>query len=328
MRHSLLAVAGLFSVLTGPAQAWNNFGHMEVAAVAWDKLTPAAKKEAIRLLEINPQFKTWVKGVPAGQRDQIAFVKAATWPDQIKSLKNYHNDGPHNGDVAPKTPRASQNIGYKDHFRHKYWHFIDEPFSTDGTPLIQPVPPNAQTQVAEFRKSLADTNASDSIRSYDLAWLLHLVGDLHQPLHATSRFNRDETSGDAGGNTVKISCALSCNGASELHAFWDNLLGETDAAPGEAIQAARDLSPADDQQALQTNESDWIKESFELAKKSVYVSPVENGDGPFALTGSYQENSLAIARRRIALAGARLANLLNEALIDSGSVDVEIGHRG
>lgn len=162
--------------------------------------------------------------------------------------------------------------------------------------------------------ALADTDESDSIRSYDLAWLLHLVGDLHQPLHATLRFNRDETGGDAGGNTVKISCALSCNGASELHAFWDNLLGKTNAAPGEAIQAARDLSPADAQQALQTNESDWIKESFDLAKKSVYVSPVENGDGPFALTGSYQENSLDIAKRQIALAGARLANLLNEAL--------------
>jgi hypothetical protein len=56
------------------------------------------------------------------------------------------------------------------------WHFIDEPFSTDDTPLQQPVPPNAETQIAVFRKTLADKTISDDIRSYDLAWLLHLVG--------------------------------------------------------------------------------------------------------------------------------------------------------
>jgi|SRR5579871_626386 len=314
MKYYPWVIAG-YLCLVAPAQAWNNFGHMEAAAVAWDKLTPAAKKKATRLLKLNPQYKTWIKGVPVGQRDQIAFVKAATWPDQIKSLKNYQNDGARNGDVAPNTPEASQNIGYKDHFRHKYWHFIDEPFSTDGTRLIQPAPPNAQAQIAKFRKALADADESDGIRSYELSWLLHLVGDLHQPLHATSRFNGDEPKGDAGGNTVKISCALSCNGADELHAFWDNLLGKTDAPPQEAIEAARNLSPVDNEQASRMDESDWIRESFELAKSQVYISPpVGNGDGPFALTGSYQEDSLATAKKQIALAGARLGNLLNDAL--------------
>lgn len=314
MRHNLLAIAGCLCLSIAPARAWNGFGHMEAAAVAWEQLTPAAKKEATRLLKMNPQYKTWIRGLTAGQRDQIAFVKAATWPDQIKSLKNYRNDGARNGDVAPKTPQASQNIGYTDHFRHKYWHFIDEPFSTDGTKLQQPVPPNAQTQVATFRRSLADTNVSDNIRSYDLSWLLHLVGDLHQPLHATSRFNRAEPNGDAGGNDVKISCALSCNGATELHAFWDNLLGKTDAPPQEAIKAAADLLPADDRQVSQMDENDWIKESFEIAKSSVYASAVGDSDGPFALTGQYQDNSLVIAKQQIALAGGRLAKLLNDAL--------------
>ena len=63
------------------------------------------------------------------------------------------------------------------------------------------------------------------------------------------------------------------------------------------------------------NENDWIKESFELAKSNVYVDPpIGNGDGPFALTGKYQSNSLEIAKKQIALAGTRLANLLNDAL--------------
>src|SRR5262245_20205008 len=102
MRHCLLVIAGYVFVSTAPVQAWHSFGHMEVAAVAWDQLTPAAKKEATRLLKKNPQYKTWTKGVAAGERDRIAFMKAATWPDQIKSLKGYTTDGPNHGNTAPK----------------------------------------------------------------------------------------------------------------------------------------------------------------------------------------------------------------------------------
>jgi hypothetical protein len=294
---------------TSPAKAWNNFGHMEAAAVAWTQLTPAAKKEATRLLKINPQYNTWTQAVPENQRDQVAFVKAATWPDQIKSLGDYHNDGDRNGDIAPKTPEASQNIGYSDHFRHKYWHFIDEPFSTDGTALQQPVSPNAQTQVAAFKRTLADTTASDDVRSYDLAWLLHLVGDLHQPLHATSRFTHAEPDGDAGGNDVKITCTK-CGSARELHAFWDGLLGPTSAPPQDAIAAAADLRTV---VAGSTDENDWIQESFDIAKKSVYGSPVRGGDGPYRLTKAYQTRSLRIANQRISLSGARIAAILNGA---------------
>lgn len=181
--------------------------------------------------------------------------------------------------------------------------------------MKQPVAPNAQTQVPLFRQTLADTGASDSVRSYDLAWLLHLVGDLHQQLHATSRFNSAEPNGDAGGNDVKISCALSCDSAKELHAFWDDLLSRNNAPVQDAIDAAGALPPADAQQASQADEKDWIQQSFALAKSQVYLDPpVGNGDDPFALTGSYQTGSLAIATKQIALAGARLANLLNDAL--------------
>jgi hypothetical protein len=301
-----LVCSGLWAV---PAVAWNSFGHMEAAAVAWTQLTPAAKMEATRLLKLNPQYRTWTQGVPDDQRDQVAFVKAATWPDQIKSLKDYQNDGDKNGDVAPNTPEASQNIGYDDHFRHKYWHFIDEPFSTDGTALEQPVPPNAQTQVAIFKKTLSDTTASDDKRSYDLAWLLHLIGDLHQPLHATSRFTHAEPDGDAGGNDVKITCTK-CGSARELHAFWDGLLGPTSAPPQDAIDAAADLRTVD---AGSTDENDWIQESFTIAKESVYAPPIRGGDGPYKLTKAYQTRSLRIANQRISLAGARIAAILNGA---------------
>ncbi|MCP3441298.1 S1/P1 nuclease [Bradyrhizobium sp. CCGUVB14] len=309
MKIRFLIALGCAVLVGSSANAWNNFGHMEAAALAWSQLTPAAKQEATRLLKLNPQYDGWIQGVPASQRDQVAFVKAATWPDQIKSLGDYHNDGDRNGDVAPHTPEASQNIGFADHFRHKYWHFIDEPFSTDGTPLQQPQSPNAQTQVAVFKKTLADKTASDDVRSYDLSWLLHLIGDLHQPLHATSRFTHAEQDGDAGGNDVKISCRK-CGSARELHAFWDGLLGPTSARPQDAIDAAADLRTVD---SGSTDENDWIQESFEIAKSSVYAPPIRGGDGPYKLTQPYQSRAHRIANQRIALAGARIAAILNDA---------------
>lgn len=309
MKRSFWMALCCAALVAAPAKAWNSFGHMEAAAVAWSQLTPAAKKEATRLLKLNPQYGGWVQGVAASQRDQVAFVKAATWPDQIKSLSDYHNDGARNGDIAPQTPEASQNVGYSDHFRHKYWHFIDEPFSTDGTTLQQPQTPNAQTQVALFKKTLADTLASDDLRSYDLSWLLHLAGDLHQPLHATSRFTHAETDGDAGGNDVKISCTQ-CGSAKELHAYWDGLLGSTSAPAEDPIDAAADLRPVD---AGSTDEKDWIQESFGIAKQSVYAAPIRGGDGPYKLTSAYQSRAHRIANQRIALAGARIAAILNDA---------------
>ena len=67
------------------------------------------------------------------------------------------------------------------------------------------------------------TDESDDIKSYDVAWLEHLVGDVHQPLHATSRFTKNHPNGDAGGNLVLL-CAAPCR--DELHAYWDGLLGD------------------------------------------------------------------------------------------------------
>jgi hypothetical protein len=122
---SAVALTGL-AFACSPACAWDSFGHMEVAAIAWGKLTPAARAQTTELLKLNPEYASWISDAPAQERDQIAFVTAATWPDFIKHATGYHSDGPNNGDRPPPGPEASQNIGYKDHFMHKYWHFIDE----------------------------------------------------------------------------------------------------------------------------------------------------------------------------------------------------------
>jgi len=221
MRRFLVACFVVSSFWTAPAFAWNNFGHMEVAAVAWDQLTSATKAKVAKLLQKNPKFGDFTDGVEPSDKARIAFIMAATWPDIIKRDSEYHNDGAHNGDVPPPGPDASRNIGYADKLRHKYWHFVDTPFSPDGTPTQDAPIPNAQTEIPILRAALADPNSDDDLKSYDMVWLLHLVGDVHQPLHAAQRFTAATLDGDAGGNDVKVHCNIgSCHSANELHAFW------------------------------------------------------------------------------------------------------------
>jgi hypothetical protein len=155
-------------------------------------------------------------------------------------------------------------------------------------------------------------NAPDELKAYGLVWLLHLVGDVHQPLHAASRFTQadDPKEGDRGGNAVKI-CTPSCGG--ELHAYWDDILGTSRNVSG-AITAAGKLPTPDTTLASKSDEATWVQESFQAAEKSVYVEPIGVGDGPFTMTAPYKTKAKRLAAQRVALAGARLANLLNDEL--------------
>jgi hypothetical protein len=175
----------------------------------------------------------------------------------------------------------------------------------DGSPL-PPIPsPNAVTQIKAFRTLIKSTKP-DPLKSYDLVWLLHLVGDVHQPLHATSRVSAADPRGDSGGNNVK--CGSPC--PSELHGYWDDVLG-TNTSPVPALAAALALPAADPVAAKIADESKWIAESFQLAKDDVYVVPIGPGDGPFTLTAPYETKAKTVAQARVALAGARLAALIN-----------------
>src|SRR5215470_17273860 len=230
--------------VAAPAYAWNDRGHMVVAYVAYQQLTPTARDRANALLKLNPKYGTWLATLPAGtspaDRDTMIFMIAATWPDQIKRDSSYTQDGSDGGNRPVGSPDPTRNTGYDDKLMHKYWHFVDQPFATDGTALPAIPTPNAQDRIALFRSVLA-SGANDELKSYDLSWLLHLVGDVHQPLHCATRVDQSQTQGDAGGNQVKLSCTGCPN---ELHAFWDGVLG-TSKSPKSAITAAKRLPAAD-----------------------------------------------------------------------------------
>jgi hypothetical protein len=320
MKRVLSLVILLLGLAAAPLRAWDSFGHMEVAYLAYQKLSPPTRARVWALLQLNPDFATWEKTVPAGTSDAdkqlMIFMIASVWPDEIKNIapyKDHFTDDNVQEPNIPAGPTSSQNVGYSDLFRHRYWHFIDVPFSRDGTPLPAIPQPNAVTQIAAFRAVLASASPDD-LKSYDLVWLAHVVGDIHQPLHCVTRIERAEPNGDQGGNLVK--CPNCEPGYKELHGFWDDLPGTTGNHPDyrAVIAAARRLPTPKKSRARNTNTKAWIDEGVANAKSTVYNTPINAGLGPFTLTPKYQAAAHKLATQQVALGGARLGNLLNQEL--------------
>jgi hypothetical protein len=304
----------VLSLLLAPGSyGWNRFGHMAVAYVAYRHIDATTRARANQLARSNPLYATWKKELPPGlsasQRNLMLFMIAATWPDQIRSDHTYHADGPDSGDRPPAT-EGDVNIGYTDKALYKYWHFVDNPFSQDGTALEQAPSPNADTQIEAFSQALS-SDEPDALKSYDMVWLMHMIGDVHQPLHNASRFSADLQQGDAGGNFVLIGPPPCKNetSAKELHALWDGAIGASP-NPNAVLLVAKNLPPQT-VDATDQNVDGWASESLTLAETKAYVAPIGAGKGPFMVDQAYCSQMLAVAQQRIVQGGERLANLLN-----------------
>ena len=296
-----------------PSFAWNDVGHMAVAGIAYKHLTAQTRVKCDALVKLNPYYQSWVANLPYSSapddKNMMIFMLAATWPDAIKGDKAYKSDGS-NGGHKPDVASASQNIGYSDHLLHKYWHFVDYPFSEDGSALPGVPSPNAETEISQFNKILA-SDQPDSLKSYDLTWLLHIVGDVHQPLHCVTRVIKGHPDGDNGGNMVHVH---SSDDDSNLHAYWDNILG-LDNNPSSVMRIVKRLNcKSTNNTSLSDDPGVWIKESNQYAKDVVYAKPVGRALGPYSLTKNYRKSAQTLARKQVVHAGIRLANMLNSSL--------------
>ena len=314
-RFPVLVASTIGLVIGSPASpslAWWDGGHMQIAYVAYKQLDQPVKNKVDVLLRLNPDYPKWTAGITDPKTAKLhAFVHAATWADDIKTKEyNYTRD-------KVDSPTAGQNIGYADRNQHPYWHFKDIHFSPDGVAMPAPASVDLVTQLNLMMAALpAASGASDDVRSYDLVWILHLVGDAHQPLHGIGRFTRQIPNGDAGGNAEQV---IPANGKPmALHAYWDSIFGGY-VSPAGAIFDAEDKEGLDNQDvsdaaAKIADPLKWIEESAEVAKEYVYAAPVSLGKNPVLLTREYETNARNIALSRAALAAARLANLINNAL--------------
>src|SRR5438552_294508 len=263
-------------VLAVPAlAAWDPAGHRTVAEIAWEYMTLRARERAVALLMHGPAQADFASLRPAegtaAERDRVLFVNAATWADLVRNR------------------REPWHV-----YSHPTWHYADfywdvengRPYEIPGT---GPDSVNAGERVVAFHALLADSTAADTTRAVALAWLLHLVGDIHQPLHCSSRVTPDDPPlphGDEGGNRFRL------DDNRNLHGYWDRILGEAIAPdPGEdsiayadriAHRIERAHPPASlAAPAAATDVLGWTQEGLRVAQTVVYAG-VTRGEAPSA----------------------------------------------
>jgi hypothetical protein len=291
----------LLSQLPSSAMAWNAAGHRLVAHIAWEQLDARARAEATRLLHSHPDHGLWVKKSKDTDPDRGAFVEASTWPDDIRKDSRFYHAG--KDEATPLLP------GFADMQRHSDWHFVN--LRLDRSPADQALSGQLDKQLPSLVKTLSAAHASTVDRRMALPWLIHLVGDAHQPLHTSVR-------ADAKGKWDALGLELTVNNpfnprrsTSTLHAFWDDLPGPPWLRGERLASTAQVLSATYPPMALSATTQTWISESWQIARDHGYpTSP----DDPPTLSAEFFANSREIARRRVTQAGYRLAELLNAAL--------------
>src|ERR1700760_3463285 len=162
-------VLGVIFALLAPAPgfAWNDKVHMAIAYIAYKSLNRNTRSRVDEILVFHPLYKKWTQGAKLGQRAMMAFIYAATWADCIKNSSacgDYVSDGPNDGNSPTVGQESWQNIGYSDKLMHKYWHFIDKPYTTSDVPVVESQQPNIQTQTQLLTEAIS-LNNGDPLKS-------------------------------------------------------------------------------------------------------------------------------------------------------------------
>jgi hypothetical protein len=301
----LRAAIGLLVALVLPAHAahaWDWTGHRTVARIAWDNMTPAARTKAIALLMQAPPTSAIPTLMPASgttdDRNRELFVVTATWPDLVRSAGPSHV------------------------YHNPAWHFSDNYWKMAGTRVMElpdfvPDTVDAGGKLADFERAIAAGSGDDSTRAVQLAWVLHLMGDIHQPLHTSSRVSASAPQGDRGGNLFLLS--IPGTPYANLHSLWDDDLhrqmpqraGEDTATYiGRLAAAVQRRYPASalGGEVGEGSYPDWIGDGLKLAETQAYRGVKPNGK----VSAAYKRSMDATAERRVALAGYRLAALLDK----------------
>jgi hypothetical protein len=283
--------------LPWPALAWNAAGHRLVASIAWSHLDPGARTEAARLLREHPDSARWIKRAKDSDPDRAVFIECSTWPDEIRKDQRFFSAS--RDEPTPVLP------GYPDMERRSDWHYVTRPL--EATTQKPPLSGQIDKQLGVLSRTLGSHNASDSERRYALPWLIHTVGDAHQPLHTTIRRDTEGEWDKLGTGLKVINPFNPRKSTSTLHAFWDDLPGPP-WLRGERLDTASQALIAIHPRPLRQAPSDkWIDESWQIARQSGYPAGSE-------ISETFFNNNREIANRRIAEAGYRLADLLNRLL--------------
>jgi len=286
-RRSTLRRGALAAALLLAAQgalAWGPQGHRTVGAIADRLLTPAAQAEVLRLLQ-NDRDKF---DAPSGR---TTLEAVSVWADELHG-----------------TPGARPS-----------WHYDDVPIC--GSEEKARYCPDGQCNTEQLKRLigvLGDARAAPRERDEALKWVVHLVGDIHQPLHAADN-------GDHGGNLVLVVLeGVHTRGRENLHRAWDGDLVQLALHARNRQQPPRDIDALADEAANLEREvgqgtpDGWARESNNLARNVAYhyagFACNSLRTGVVVLDAAYLDDAEVVVRERLLLAGARLANLLNKTL--------------
>jgi hypothetical protein len=257
----------LFILLPLTAYPWDNTGHRIIAAIAYAELTPDTKKTIDGLTAI----------LDPGYAGQARFLYISTLADK------WRKTGENNGKIP---------------------HYMNTPWSMDGTPTDPEPQANLVSVLQEKLSAYKNPHTPEKERAIALAYLVHLVGDAHQPLHCINRFSAAFPHGDRGGTLVPINTPQAK--VNNLHAYWDQaakLMLASKRYPfsnKQVLRLAKELPLQYPSRTLQnTSFHDWTTQCFTLAQQVAYQLPPN------------KQQVRTTAARQMVLAGGRLAGLLN-----------------
>lgn len=336
----------LILVLSSPSLGWHKEGHMAVARTAWYQLNNKQKAKIASILKAHPHYKIYLIADRTDGVNELewAFVRGATWPDWVR-------------DPRVKDLTSEQQSDIKKQFSRPTWHFVNLPYvhpkdmgKFDAAALRDKAlipefdaagqPRHALAALKQSLSRLQATETSDETKAISLCWLLHLVGDLHQPLHAATLIASKDTfdppflppHGDEGGNRLAIKVKQDDESAMTLHFFWDGLVFMNEPPfprVDEIVTGWLREAKYKRDQLSELKESEfltWAEESLGLSKTVAYkgedgflkarsLSIVQHVDlrgfAAPALPTSYQRRAENVASRRMVVAGYRLADQLD-----------------
>jgi len=280
-----------------PAFAWGPAGHKIVAIIAEQRLSPAAR-EKIRKLLLDGKY---------------SIVDIASCADTIR--------GNPRGNPTPADVTC-RSLGGEVPSTNGLWHYIDIPVPTKAKTLEAFCKDDncVTARIASFSQILR-TSKDDVQRRQALLFLVHFVGDIHQPLHAAER------ACDRGGGSEHVN--FSADGQKEanaaLHHVWDtselNLLMKHANITDERVFAGilmAGIKPNDAQKWARATPEQMAWESYKLAVSKVYRGiPLQNfcdnqKPAPMVtdLTAAYENDGTKVVREQLMKAGVRLGAIL------------------
>jgi hypothetical protein len=183
------------------------------------------------------------------------------------------------------------------------WHYIDIPIDKPHLDMKRDCPNNncVLAKIEEFQHTIADPNVTAEQRQEALKFLVHFIGDIHQPLHCSD--NKD-----TGGNDVKLEFG---GRPTNLHSLWDSaMIGKLGTEDALFAELNADLGKHE-KKMRKGDDRDWAEQSHKLGQKIVYGKLPKTA--PIKVDASYEAIADPVIKEQLERAGARLAKVLNQA---------------